>query len=137
VSWLGLEIRSPRLEGTRALHVEPPVVNYPVTEMTQALLGSYRRHGGINHLDGVNLPSRARVEPKVLTRPRQAIALVMAPTLDRRRHRPATEMGTGPSGDRDGAGEHDAAVLIEFTPRVGHEIGDRRVIDVEAGLDDG
>jgi len=37
-------------------------VNYPVTEMTQALLGSYRRHGGINHLDGVNLPSRARVE---------------------------------------------------------------------------
>ncbi len=37
------------------------VVDYPITELTQALLASYRRHGGINHLDGVNLPSRAVV----------------------------------------------------------------------------
>jgi len=36
-------------------------VNYPITELTHALLASYRRHGGINHLDGVNLPSRATV----------------------------------------------------------------------------
>lgn len=38
-----------------------PGVTYPITEMTQALLASYRRHGGINHLDGVNLPSRETV----------------------------------------------------------------------------
>jgi serine O-acetyltransferase len=36
-------------------------VNFSVTELTQTLLASYRRHGGINHLDGVNLPSKAAV----------------------------------------------------------------------------
>ncbi|HAB18679.1 MAG TPA: serine acetyltransferase [Verrucomicrobiota bacterium] len=36
-------------------------MTYPITDLTQALLASYRRHGGINHLDGVNLPSRAGV----------------------------------------------------------------------------
>jgi serine O-acetyltransferase len=36
-------------------------VNYPITELTQTLLASYRRHGGINHLDGANLPSKAAV----------------------------------------------------------------------------
>src|SRR5687768_9203163 len=30
-------------------------------EIKQALLASYRSHGGINHLDGVNLPSQASV----------------------------------------------------------------------------
>lgn len=36
-------------------------MHYPVTELTQALLASFRRHGGINHLDGANLPSKAAV----------------------------------------------------------------------------
>jgi len=36
-------------------------VHYPIKELTQGLLASYRRHGGINHMDGVNLPSRAVV----------------------------------------------------------------------------
>ncbi len=36
-------------------------MQYPVTELTQALLESYRQHGGINHLDGVNLPSKGAV----------------------------------------------------------------------------
>lgn len=36
-------------------------MNYPIKDLTQAMLASYRRHGGINHLDGVNLPSRAGV----------------------------------------------------------------------------
>jgi len=36
-------------------------VNYPIKELTQSLLASYRQHGGINHLDGANLPSRAGV----------------------------------------------------------------------------
>lgn len=36
-------------------------MHYPITELTQSLLASYRRHGGINHLDGVNLPSREAV----------------------------------------------------------------------------
>src|SRR5262245_32586606 len=30
-------------------------------EIKQALLASYRSHGGINHLDGVNLPSQQSV----------------------------------------------------------------------------
>lgn len=38
-----------------------PAVHYPIKDLTQALLASYRRHGGINHLDGANLPSRAGV----------------------------------------------------------------------------
>lgn len=33
----------------------------PVTELTDALLVSYRQHGGINHVDGANLPSRGAV----------------------------------------------------------------------------
>lgn len=37
------------------------VVRFSVTELTVALLASYSRHGGINHLDGVNLPSKATV----------------------------------------------------------------------------
>jgi serine O-acetyltransferase len=36
-------------------------VNFSVTELTQSLLASYRQHGGINHLDGVNLPSKGAV----------------------------------------------------------------------------
>lgn len=36
-------------------------VNFPITELTDALLVSYRRHGGINHVDGANLPSRGAV----------------------------------------------------------------------------
>ena len=36
-------------------------MNFSVTDLTQALLASYRRHGGINHLDGVNLPSKVAV----------------------------------------------------------------------------
>jgi serine O-acetyltransferase len=36
-------------------------VNYPVTELTHSLLESYSRHGGINRLDGANLPSRGVV----------------------------------------------------------------------------
>jgi serine O-acetyltransferase len=36
-------------------------MQYPVTELTQQLLASYRQHGGINHLDGVNLPSKGTV----------------------------------------------------------------------------
>lgn len=36
-------------------------MHYPIKELTQALLASYRRHGGINHVDGVNLPSREGV----------------------------------------------------------------------------
>ena len=36
-------------------------MKFSVTELTQSLLASYRRHGGINHLDGVNLPSKGVV----------------------------------------------------------------------------
>jgi serine O-acetyltransferase len=36
-------------------------VQFPVTELTDALLASYGQHGGINHLDGVNLPSKGAV----------------------------------------------------------------------------
>ena len=36
-------------------------VPFPITEITDALLGSYSRHGGINHLDGANLPSKGAV----------------------------------------------------------------------------
>ncbi len=36
-------------------------MNFPITELTDALMVSYRRHGGINHLDGSNLPSRGAV----------------------------------------------------------------------------
>ena len=36
-------------------------MNFPITELTDALLVSYRRHGGINHIDGANLPSRGAV----------------------------------------------------------------------------
>lgn len=33
----------------------------PITELTDALLVSYRQHGGINHVDGANLPSRGAI----------------------------------------------------------------------------
>ncbi|MBN8249333.1 MAG: serine acetyltransferase [Verrucomicrobia bacterium] len=36
-------------------------MHYPIKELTQSLLASYRQHGGINHLDGANLPSRVAV----------------------------------------------------------------------------
>ena len=36
-------------------------MKFSVTELTQSLLASYRQHGGINHLDGVNLPSKGVV----------------------------------------------------------------------------
>ncbi len=36
-------------------------VDFPVTDLTDALMVSYRRHGGINHVDGANLPSRGTV----------------------------------------------------------------------------
>lgn len=42
----------------------PPIlapVQVPITELTDALMVSYRRHGGINHVDGANLPSRGAV----------------------------------------------------------------------------
>lgn len=36
-------------------------MNFPITELTDALLGSFGRHGGINRLDGANLPSKGAV----------------------------------------------------------------------------
>jgi serine O-acetyltransferase len=36
-------------------------VNFPIKELTNGLLVSYRQHGGINHLDGANLPSKGAV----------------------------------------------------------------------------
>jgi serine O-acetyltransferase len=36
-------------------------VNVTVTDLTNQLLGSYARLGGINHLDGVNLPSKSAI----------------------------------------------------------------------------
>lgn len=36
-------------------------MQFPITELSDALLTSYSRHGGINHLDGVNLPSKGSV----------------------------------------------------------------------------
>ncbi len=38
-----------------------PAVQFPITELSDALLASYSRHGGINHLDGANLPSKGSV----------------------------------------------------------------------------
>lgn len=36
-------------------------MNFPIKELTDGLLVSYRQHGGINHLDGANLPSKGAV----------------------------------------------------------------------------
>lgn len=36
-------------------------MHYPIAELTRSLLESYRRHGGINRVDGDNLPSQAAV----------------------------------------------------------------------------
>jgi serine O-acetyltransferase len=36
-------------------------VNVSVTQLTDQLLASYARVGGINHLDGKNLPSKTAV----------------------------------------------------------------------------
>ena len=44
-----------------ALPRPPPPVNKTVTELTDPLIASYARAGGINHLDGVNLPSKSAV----------------------------------------------------------------------------
>jgi serine O-acetyltransferase len=38
-----------------------PPVNTTVTELTDQLIASYARVGGINHLDGVNLPSKSTI----------------------------------------------------------------------------
>jgi serine O-acetyltransferase len=44
----------PRLRDTPSVHVT-------VTELTDQLIASYARHGGINHLDGKNLPSKRTI----------------------------------------------------------------------------
>ena len=36
-------------------------MQFPVTDLTSALLASYGKHGGINHLEGVNLPSKGAI----------------------------------------------------------------------------
>ena len=54
-----------------------------------------------------------------------------------RRYRATTQVGTGASGGRHGPGEHDAAILVKITARIGHQRSDRGVVDVEAGLDHG
>lgn len=36
-------------------------MSFPITEISDALLASYSKQGGINHLDGVNLPSKGAV----------------------------------------------------------------------------
>lgn len=38
-----------------------PAVNATVTQITDGLIGSYARVGGINHLDGTNLPSKTAI----------------------------------------------------------------------------
>jgi serine O-acetyltransferase len=43
------------------LHANTPRVNVTVTQLTNQLLASYARAGGINHLDGKNLPSKSAV----------------------------------------------------------------------------
>ncbi len=39
----------------------PDVSNVTVTQLTDKLLASYARVGGINHLDGKNLPSKTAI----------------------------------------------------------------------------
>lgn len=51
-----------------------------MTDLTQALLESYRRHGGINHLDGINLPSKGAVVEIV----RDLLALILPGFFDER-----------------------------------------------------
>ena len=43
------------------LRPDTPGVSFSITELADALLSSYSRHGGINRLDGVNLPSKGAV----------------------------------------------------------------------------
>ena len=38
-----------------------PAVNNPVTQLTNSLIASYATVGGINHLDGKNLPSKSAI----------------------------------------------------------------------------
>jgi hypothetical protein len=38
-----------------------PAVNHTVTELTDQLIASYARVGGINHVDGKNLPSKTAI----------------------------------------------------------------------------
>ena len=38
-----------------------PPVNHTVTELTEQLIASYARVGGINHVDGKNLPSKTAI----------------------------------------------------------------------------
>lgn len=47
--------------GHRSLEGDTPAVNFPITELTDAILSSFSRHGGINRLDGANLPSKGAV----------------------------------------------------------------------------
>src|SRR3954463_8965075 len=52
-----IRARVPRRE---SIHRSRPTA-MQLDTIKQALLASYRSHGGINHLDGVNLPSQASV----------------------------------------------------------------------------
>lgn len=47
--------------GLQRLGDDTPPVNFPITELTDALMASFARHGGINRLDGANLPSKGAV----------------------------------------------------------------------------
>jgi serine O-acetyltransferase len=55
-----------RTHGSRPLAFDSPIrntapVNKTVTQLTDDLIASYARIGGINHLDGVNLPSKSAI----------------------------------------------------------------------------
>ena len=61
-----IDRRSPRLASSASLaFVEgvdnTPLVQKTVTQLTDELIASYARAGGINHLDGVNLPSKSGI----------------------------------------------------------------------------
>ncbi|MCD6052422.1 MAG: hypothetical protein K0Q55_3840, partial [Verrucomicrobia bacterium] len=50
----------PLLAFTTTLRNTPPV-KVTVTELTDKLLASYAQLGGINHLDGKNMPSKTAI----------------------------------------------------------------------------
>ncbi len=52
--------RGPKLALLSPL-ADTPDVNNPVTQLTNELIASYARAGGINHLDGKNLPSKSAI----------------------------------------------------------------------------
>ena len=73
-------------------------VQFPITEITDALLASYSRHGGINHLDGINLPSKASVADITrdllrLVFPSTEGSPISAPCREIKRHRPKSSLG--------------------------------------------